>query len=225
MPHDYYRKKLAAENLRRVYETAPPRIRQYLDAEVDHVCSHIFRRDKVLELGCGYGRVLRTLADRAAFVLGIDTSMDSLRDAHVALQSRDNVALACMDAGNLAIANESFNVVLCIQNGISAFHVDRLLLMREALRVTVPDGRVLFSSYAGSFWDERLKWFELQSNLGLLGPIDYARTGAGEIYCTDGFHASTVGPAEFKSLMSRLDIIGSLVEVDRSSLFCEIIRR
>lgn len=33
----YYRERLSANRLERVYAIAPPRVRQYLDAEIDHV--------------------------------------------------------------------------------------------------------------------------------------------------------------------------------------------
>jgi SAM-dependent methyltransferase len=58
----YYREKLSANRLERVYAIAPPRVRQYLDAEIDHVLALVGPNDAVLELGCGYGRVLALLA-------------------------------------------------------------------------------------------------------------------------------------------------------------------
>ncbi len=52
---NYYNDKLSAERLVRVYDIAPPRIRKYLDAEIEHVVKKIRQSDIVLELGCGYG--------------------------------------------------------------------------------------------------------------------------------------------------------------------------
>jgi len=62
---DYYSKKLSAERLKMCYEIAPPRIRQYLKAEVDFILNKIKPGDIVLELGCGYGRIIPCLASRA----------------------------------------------------------------------------------------------------------------------------------------------------------------
>jgi SAM-dependent methyltransferase len=222
MPNDYYHEKLAAEKLRRVYESAPPRIRQYLCAEIDHVCSLIRPSDTVLELGCGYGRVLRSLSESVRFAVGIDMSMASLRDAYSALSGRSNIALACMNAVRLAFASRTFDAVVCIQNGISAFHVDRKTLVRESVRVTKPGGQVLLSSYTESFWPDRLAWFEQQAADGLVGPIDYQRTGAGKIFCTDGFHATTVTETEFRTLLRELSLSGDVYTVDDSSLFCRV---
>ncbi len=46
----YYSKKLSAERLRRCYDIAPQRIRQYMKAEVEYVLSKIKKEDKVLDL-------------------------------------------------------------------------------------------------------------------------------------------------------------------------------
>ena len=80
----------------------------------------------------------------------------------------------------------------------------------------------MFSSYCESFWPERLKWFEIQSEHGLIGAIDYQRTGNGLIVCTDGFRATTVNADGFRSLARALGLTPKIVEVDNSSLVCEI---
>jgi 2-polyprenyl-6-hydroxyphenyl methylase/3-demethylubiquinone-9 3-methyltransferase len=221
----YYSKKLAAERLDQVYRIAPPRVVQYLEAELTHVMSHVGPGDEVLDQGCGCGRILPQLAARAGLVVGIDTSLSSLQIARERLSQLDNCCLACMDASRSAFADAVFDAVICIQNGISAFHVDQRQLMRESLRITRPGGVVLFSSYSGKFWEDRLAWFRLQSEAGLLGEIDEAQTGNGVIACKDGFRATTVSPERFLELASGLDGEKSIVEVDQSSLFCEIRRK
>jgi SAM-dependent methyltransferase len=126
-----------------------------------------------------------------------------------------------------------FSVVLCLQNGISAFHRDPGTLLREALRVCRPGGVALFSTYAEKFWPQRLEWFELQADAGLLGEIDRERTGNGFIACKDGFTSTTFTPDQFRFLAAGLPAqhfrrrpLGglpaalTLTEVDGSSLFC-----
>jgi 2-polyprenyl-6-hydroxyphenyl methylase/3-demethylubiquinone-9 3-methyltransferase len=218
----YYSDKLSAERLRQVYEVAPPRVRQYLDAEVSHVLDKITGGDTVLELGCGYGRILPRLADKAGLVVGIDSSLASLILGRRDLTVGSNIRLVCMDASSLALAHATFDCVVCIQNGISAFHVDQRELVKESIRVTRPGGTVLFSTYADAFWDDRLNWFELQSRSGLLGEIDYDETGDGVIVCRDGFRATTVRPKEFEILVGGLDVDLQAVEVDQSSVFYEM---
>ncbi len=221
----YYNDKLSAERLKHCYEIAPPRVCQYLDAEENHVLQKIHPGDTVLELGCGYGRILPLLVQTAGWVVGVDTSLASLLLAQEMLGDISNCHLLCMDAVRLAFRDRAFNCVVCIQNGISAFHVNQQDLIKESLRVTKPGGIVLFSSYSDRFWKDRLHWFRLQSEAGLVGEIDYEKTGDGVIVCKDGFTATTIRPQQFQSLTEVLDVETRIVEIDESSLFCEIVPR
>lgn len=216
----YYAKKLAARKLRKCYEIAPPRTRQYLQAEMDHVLCRIKPSDIVLDLGCGYGRTLPVLAARSRFVIGIDNSPASIGLAERLSKKIANLAVKEMDAASLKFADGVFDLVVCIQNGISAFHADRKTLFVEALRVCRPGGMVLFSTYAEKFWPHRLEWFRLQAEAGLLGEIDEEKTAAGSIVCKDGFTVGTVGAEEFLRLAAGLPASVTLTEVDGSSLFC-----
>lgn len=218
----YYKEKLAAERLLKVYEIAPSRLQQYLKAELDFVLQKICSNNLVLDLGCGYGRIIPQLAQKAKFVVGIDTSYASLIMAKKMLIGISNHRLVQMNAISLGFLNNSFDIVICIQNGISAFHVDQKELIRESIRMTKPGGTVLFSTYSEKFWNHRLHWFQLQAEAGLLGEIDYEKTGNGVIACKDGFQATTVSPAQFLELTRDFDIQATIVEVNESSVFCQI---
>ncbi len=218
----YYTERLSAELLQRCYEIAPPRVRQYLDAEIEHVLSHVRASDAVLELGCGYGRVLGRLSEGAATAIGIDTSRSSLRVARDLLAKRGNCRVLCMDAASLGFCDHAFDVVACVQNGISAFRVDQRALIAESIRVARPGGRVMCSSYAAEFWEPRLEWFRLQADHGVIGEIDWEATGAGVIVCKDGFRATTVDADGFERLTCDFNVQRQIRVVDRSSLFCEL---
>ncbi|MCX8117488.1 MAG: methyltransferase domain-containing protein [Desulfobacterota bacterium] len=224
MPPDrYYTTQLSGERLRQCYDIAPPRVKQYLEAEIEHVLSQIDSSHLVLELGCGYGRVLERLAQKARKVVGIDTSWASLRLARERLAQLSHCFLLQMDAACLGFADRSFDRVVCIQNGISAFKVDPKELLRESLRITRVGGRVLFSSYSEKFWKDRLEWFVRQAEAGLIGEIDWGLTRDGVIVCRDGFRATTYGPADFLALLPGPQREITLQEVDESSLFFEVL--
>jgi len=62
----------------------------------------------------------------------------------------------------------------------------------------------------------------MQAEAGLIGEIDWDQTKNGIISCKDGFKAITFTLEDFESLMSQLDIEATIVEVDKSSIFCTI---
>jgi len=218
----YYSKKLAAQRLQRCYEIAPARVQQYLAAEIRYVAERLRPNDEVLELGCGYGRVMRELAPRVRRVVGIDTSIESLIFARRYLAGMPRCELLEMDAARLNVPENAFDVVVCLQNGVAVFHVEHRILFAEAWRVLRPGGRALFSSYSHRFWEARLEWFRLQAAHGLIGELDEDATRDGVIVCRDGFRATTVGADEFRALAQHVGTEARIEEVDGSSLFCEI---
>jgi len=168
---------------------------------------------------------MKRLAHRRRWVVGIDTSQESLILARQMLSGEHGCAVASMDAVELGFGSCAFDAVVCVQNGICAFRVDPGRLLREALRVVRPGGLVLLSSYAESFWPHRLEWFELQSEEGLVGEIDHVATQPGEIVCKDGFRSGTFEVEHFTKLCEQVGAKPTLTEVDESSLFCEITAR
>ena len=219
----YYTDKLAAERLRACYDLAPPRIKVYLEAEIEFVLSRTTPSMLTLELGCGYGRVVKRLLPRVRRAFGIDTSPSSLRMALEYLGRSPSVRLACMNSIQMGLRDRAFDLTICIQNGICAFAVDQRQLIREALRVTRSGGLVMFSSHTSQFWEHRLEWFEIQSTHHLIGEIDYQATGNGIIVCKDGFRATTADRTTFEKLAASLEVRPRVTEVDGSSLFCEIV--
>jgi SAM-dependent methyltransferase len=219
---DYYSKQLSSNRLMKCYDIAPPRVRQYLQAEVNYVIGHLHATDIVVELGCGYGRVLKDLLPHAYLGIGIDISLDSLRLAIEYIGRNERYQLVQSDASRLALHDKSVDKVVCIQNGISAFKVDPLRLIKESVRITREGGSCIFSSYSDAFWEQRLEWFRLQANEGLIGEIDWSLTTNGVIACKDGFRATTFRLEDFTDLCNRIGINAFVSEVDKSSIFCRI---
>jgi SAM-dependent methyltransferase len=218
----YYTKKLAADRLERCYEIATPAVVRYLKREIGHVLEKVGEHYLVLELGCGYGRAMKPLCSKAGFVIGVDTAPQNIEYGLKYLKKQKNSRLLCMNAAAPAFCDGLFDTVVCIQNGICAFHEDKETLMREAVRITRDGGCVLFSSYSEKFWEKRLEWFYLQAQEGLLGRIDEEKTKNGVIVCTDGFEVTTETPEGFCTLATGLGLDYRITEVDRSSVFCEI---
>ncbi len=220
----YYTEKLSGRRLELCYEIATPRVSQYLEAELQHVLTCVRSTDIVLELGCGYGRVALRLAEVVRRVVGIDTARESLEMAreHAGVNSR--CKFLNMDALDIQLAAGKFDAVICVQNGICAFGVNQEALMREALRVTRSRGIILFSTYSDRFWRHRLAWFQAQAEADLIGPIDYAASGDGVIICKDGFRAGRFTPEDWRLLCSRIGCDPEIMEIDGSSVFCEILK-
>lgn len=61
--------------------------------------------------------------------------------------------------------------------------------------------------------------------VGLLGEIDEEKTSDGMIVCKDGFRATILSGDEFVELFDEFGLNASIVEVDKSSVFCNVIKK
>ena len=215
---NYYTQKLNADKLVQVYRTDIPRVRQYLRAEIDFVRLYLSPAARILEMGAGYGRVLRELAPYGRQLVGIDVSAESVAVGRRYVADLAQVAMATMDAHNLEFEAE-FDLVVGLQNGLSSMKGDPANLIAQALKALRPGGRAFFSTYSDKFWTTRLAWFQEQADKGLLGEIDMEKTGRGVIVCKDGFTATTFDRDQLDGLGRASGAPYEVKEVDESSLF------
>lgn len=218
---DYYVENLSGNHLHRVYSLADESVQKYLQGEIEFCRERISPGDQVLELGCGYGRILKALAGDTHTIEGIDNAPGNIELAGEYLHNLPGIKVHLMNVDNLDFADDSFDLVLCAQNGLSAFGLDPLIVVREAYRVTKHDGRLICCTYAKSFWPSRLQWFRKQAEAGLLGAIDETKTGNGVIACVDGFMSTSMTDVQFQDIASALNLAVDIVALPSGSLISE----
>lgn len=214
---NFYTRKLNSQKLFQVYETQIPRVKQYLQAEIDFVKGNLSNTQSVLELGAGYGRIIRELAPYCGYIVGMDISEESVELSKEYLKDYSNASIVAMDVHKMEFS-KPFDIILCLQNGLSAMRADSTII-HKIFETLVPGGTAYFSSYSSKFWDFRLKWFEEQTSKGLLGQIDYTKTKNGVIICKGGFKAMTHSPEDFQKIGEESGYPYQIQEVDESSVF------
>lgn len=97
--------------------------------------------DRVLELGCGVGRIGRELAGRCAEWHGTDISRNMLDSAAARLEGIDNVHLHKLERTSLeAFADDHFDKIYCVAVLIHMDKEDQFLYLQEMARVLKPGG-------------------------------------------------------------------------------------
>lgn len=218
MKNNYYAQKLNSTMLFKAYETKIPRVKQYLDAEISFVKDNLTSSERVLELGAGYGRIVKELAGDCKSIVGIDVSKESVELGREYLKDSQNTKIIAMDVHDLQF-EEKFDVVLCLQNGLSAMKIKSTELIEKILEMVVSGGKVFFSTYSEKFWEYRIMWFQEQADKGLLGELDYDKTKDGVIICKDGFKATTYTQKDLEEIGDSLGYEYKIHEVDESSVF------
>ena len=101
---------------------------------------------RVLDVGCGTGRVSQLVAKRGASrVIGVDFSVNMLRSARIQVHSYSTVTLAAAEAIALPFAEETFDVVTC---SLMMGHLEKIEpAIAELARVARRGGSLLVSDF------------------------------------------------------------------------------
>jgi SAM-dependent methyltransferase len=100
------------------------------------------RGGRVLDVACGTGKQAMRIAERGCYAVGAEASMEMIGVGRW-LQPESRAVMLRSLAESLPFADESFDRVIC-QGSLDHF-ADPLAFMREAARVTKPDGRVVIA--------------------------------------------------------------------------------
>ena len=219
MPENYYAKSLNAQRLWQVYDTAIPRVSRYLERETAFVRDRLKKTDLVLEIAAGYGRIMKELAPYVKSITGIEISGENVRFGEEYLKNIPNTAFLTMDAHDIDYDNR-FDVVLCLQNGLSAVRAEAPeVFAAKVIKALKKGGKAYFSTYHPNFWEQRVAWFQEQAGKGLVGDLDMDKTENGVIICKDGFRATTHSISDLEKIGLSTNCRWQIFEVDDSSIF------
>ena len=140
-------------------------------AERKFLWTYVKPGTRVLDLGCGEGRVTRALLGVRALVHACDPNTQALEKLRSSITS-PNLTVTEGDARALPLPDNFFDVVIFAFNGIDMIHPEsgRLKALEEIKRVLRPGGHFLFSSHnpigmiltprglrSAKMWKSRLK--------------------------------------------------------------------
>lgn len=109
---------------------------------------YITKKKKVIEIGCGGGYYLMHYAPKCAKYLGIDLSPVNVKivKEQIKASGYKNTSAKIGDATDLInVANESYDVVLCLGPLYHLNREDRKKCILECKRICKPDGIIVFA--------------------------------------------------------------------------------
>ena len=133
--------------LRAVISRNNDQVNYYFDKSTKRIldCSLQFERKRVLDLGCGVGRLTLWMARKAQHVTGVDISEEMTRVARDAAASQRlrNAAFQVYDGTTLLYGDASFDVIVCV--GVLKYVIDEEDFARvigEMCRTVVRGGQI-----------------------------------------------------------------------------------
>jgi len=143
--------------------------RKYIWADIKPLIVYTSEGDKVLDLGCGTGRLYQLFQDIQVDYVGIDQNETMIK---VAQQANPKAKYLVGDMLDLPFEDNEFDVIYCI----ATFHhlpdeKLRLQALAEMKRVLKPGGKVIMTN-----WDLEADWAQTKVKKGKyvdLGEGDY----------------------------------------------------
>lgn len=131
--------------------------RSFFWPDLDFLRSYVENNDRILDFGCGNGRLLALLKDRPIEYKGVDISDKLIRLAKKKYSEESNNFLKVSSQGTLPFPDDFFNKVF----SIAVFHhfppSYAEQVARELYRVTLPGGMVIVTVW--NLWRrEKLKY-------------------------------------------------------------------
>jgi len=145
---------------KRAYDKIAPSFsasRSYVWPDLEPFKQYIKDGDRVLDLGCGNGRLLALLADKKVEYLGVDFSEKLIEQAR---QNWPENKFEVMDALDLKLPDSAFDVVLCVS---VLNHIPRdkqALFVANVRRVLKPEGMLLMANWnLWNVFNKKSVWF------------------------------------------------------------------
>ncbi|HEY4681634.1 MAG TPA: class I SAM-dependent methyltransferase [Candidatus Acidoferrales bacterium] len=201
---DFYRSR-ADDFIEQCYCSAPEAIQRGLAAELELI-HRVAPPGRILEAGCGSGRVFEGLkrADRRLF--GFDLVLGYLAEAK---KKGVEGQLVAARGGRIPFRDGVFEAVFCVQNTLGMVGEEKAAMLGELRRVAKEGATLLVVVYAESSLAPRLEWYDRLARKGLMAPIDWSQSSDDVLATADGHRSETFSRGRFEALLGDAGLAAS----------------
>ncbi len=130
--------------------------KKLFEAEKEYLHERIKADMKVLDIGCGDGRNMRSILEKTKFVTGVDNDQKAVEGTRKHFSEAPTVKVVLGDASALPFEDGSFDIVTLLMILVN-LDKQKVKALTEAARVLKKDGLIILSTFAETAFDERME--------------------------------------------------------------------
>ncbi len=212
----FFARKEQSEFIQRVYQETPTVIRNLFLSENEMLNQALFSCKRILEIGCGFGRAMKSVAKEQRYT-GVDIGLNCVLEAKADYPDRQWV---CADGTRLPFGNAEFDAVFLIQNTLGNMEGIETKVLREAKRVAGPDGKIILSVYSEDSFEIRRLWYDRLVDIGIFGKVWLDVTNPRIARSDTGWSSRCFDAAELKQYFQGLQCSLEINKLDSFLYFC-----
>ena len=143
-----------------VLRNPTPTYKELIETERTYLIDKISNNSKVLDIGCGDGRNIKTILNKTIQICGIDNDNIAINDAKQNFSANNNVKIIKAEANSLPFEDKTFDAIIffdLLQN----LDFQKQEVLTEAKRVMKDNGIIILCTYSENAFDERIKMYNL----------------------------------------------------------------
>lgn len=144
----------------RVLNAPTPAYQELFNAEHAYILNNIPAGSKVLDIGCGEGRNMKSIFEVSPHVFGVDNDVGAVLDAQKNFKDFPTVKIVQGDATELPFENETFDVVTFLMI-LPNLDNNKVKAFQEMARVLKKSGSVMLSTFADTAFEDRMEVYKL----------------------------------------------------------------
>ena len=144
----------------KVLKNPTPAYKELIDTERAYLIEKVAADSKVLDIGCGDGRNIKSILNKTTQVVGIDNDEVAVSDAKQNFSNVPSIQILHAEAIKIPFEDSVFDVVIffdILQNLGS----QKEKALHEARRVLTKDGMIILCAYSDHGFDERIKMYNI----------------------------------------------------------------
>lgn len=138
-----------------IVKNPTPIYKKLFDEEESFLLLHIPKNSKVLDIGCGYGRTIRTISSITNDIIGIDNDEKAVEQVK---NCKLNILLA--DVFNLPFSDKHFDYLVLMMTLVN-FSENKVKALEEMKRVLKDSGKITISVYSEDALPARLEMYKI----------------------------------------------------------------